>query len=185
MVSMSDRALHRDIAMNLLEPTSIGVQLGFYPLFCHIPRSSSYLNFFRSWVTSSRSSHGTVNSHIIIFFILFENINISGRIDVVIWSVNFNFVSKSALNSQSVASDCVFGVGFFMVWILLQPWQVFVAASHQTRLDTRSKARRPIKVGIKGRGRSGTSRDSKSYQAFLIIWCICTDSRTDYLHNFF
>ena len=32
---------------------------------------------------------------------------------------------------------------------------IFVAASHQTRLDTRSKARRPIKVGIKGRGRSG------------------------------
>ena len=29
---------------------------------------------------------------------------------------------------------------------------LFVAASHQTRLDTRSKARRPIKVGIKGRG---------------------------------
>ena len=29
---------------------------------------------------------------------------------------------------------------------------IFVAASHQTRLDTRSKARRPIKVGIKGRG---------------------------------
>ena len=39
-------------------------------------------------------------------------------------------------------------------------WVLFVAASHQTRLDTRSKARRPIKVGIKGRGRSGTSRDS-------------------------
>ena len=38
--------------------------------------------------------------------------------------------------------------------------RIFVAASHQTRLDTRSKARRPIKVGIKGRGRSGTSRDS-------------------------
>ena len=29
---------------------------------------------------------------------------------------------------------------------------IFVAASHQTRLDTRSKARRPIKVGIKRRG---------------------------------
>ena len=29
---------------------------------------------------------------------------------------------------------------------------IFVAASHQTQLDTRSKARRPIKVGIKGRG---------------------------------
>ena len=30
--------------------------------------------------------------------------------------------------------------------------RLFVAASHQTRLETRSKARRPIKVGIKGRG---------------------------------
>ena len=37
---------------------------------------------------------------------------------------------------------------------------LFVTASHQTRLDTRSKARRPIKVGIKGRGRLGTSRNS-------------------------
>ena len=37
---------------------------------------------------------------------------------------------------------------------------LFVAASHQTRLDTWSKARRPIRVGIEGRGRSGTSRDS-------------------------
>ena len=46
---------------------------------------------------------------------------------------------------------------------------VFVAASHQTRLDTRSKARRPIKVGIKGRGRSGTSRDSNPA-------CLCCSS---------
>ena len=46
---------------------------------------------------------------------------------------------------------------------------VFVAASHQTRLDTRSKARRPIKVGIKGRGRSGTSRDSNAA-------CLCCSS---------
>ena len=37
---------------------------------------------------------------------------------------------------------------------------LFVAASHQTGLDTRSKARRPIKVGIKGRGKLGTSWDS-------------------------
>ena len=34
---------------------------------------------------------------------------------------------------------------------------VFVAASHQTGLEARSKARRPIKVGTKERGRSGTS----------------------------
>ena len=38
--------------------------------------------------------------------------------------------------------------------------QIFVAASHQTRLDTRSKARRPIKVGIKGEAGSGTSQVS-------------------------
>ena len=38
--------------------------------------------------------------------------------------------------------------------------RLFVAASHETGLDTRSKARRPIKMEIKGRGRSGTSRDS-------------------------
>ena len=47
--------------------------------------------------------------------------------------------------------------------------RVFVSASHQTRLDTRSKARRPIKVGIKGRGRSGTSRDSNPA-------CLCCSS---------
>ena len=47
--------------------------------------------------------------------------------------------------------------------------RIFVAASHQTRLDTRSKAWRPIKVGIKGRGRSGTSRDSNPA-------CLCCSS---------
>ena len=46
---------------------------------------------------------------------------------------------------------------------------IFVAASHQTRLDTRSKARRPIKVGIRGRGRSGRSRDSNPA-------CLCCSS---------
>ena len=46
---------------------------------------------------------------------------------------------------------------------------IFVAASHQTRLDTRSKARRPIKVGIKGKGRSGRSRDSNPA-------CLCCSS---------
>ena len=45
---------------------------------------------------------------------------------------------------------------------------IFVTASHQTGLDTRSKARRPIKVGIKGRRRSGTSRDSNP--AGLCCW---------------
>ena len=42
--------------------------------------------------------------------------------------------------------------GFLLNELCQERCQVFVAASHQTRLDTRSKARRPIKVGIKGRG---------------------------------
>ena len=50
--------------------------------------------------------------------------------------------------------------GFLLNELRQERAVVFVAASHQTRLDTRSKARRPIKVGIKGRGRSGRSRDS-------------------------
>ena len=37
---------------------------------------------------------------------------------------------------------------------------VFATVSHQTGLDTRSMTRRPIKVGIKGMGWLGTSRDS-------------------------
>ena len=45
----------------------------------------------------------------------------------------------------------------------------YLSVSHQTRLDTRSKARRPIKVGIKGRGRSGRSRDSNPA-------CLCCSS---------
>ena len=57
------------------------------------------------------------------------------------------------------------------LWLLSHqdPIPIFVAASHQTRLDTRSKARRPIKVGIKGRGRSGRSRDSNPA-------CLCCSS---------
>ena len=55
------------------------------------------------------------------------------------------------------------------------PRGLFVAASHQTGLDTRSKARRPIKVGIKGRGRSGTSRDSNPaglcYSSAHLVQC--------------
>ena len=45
-------------------------------------------------------------------------------------------------------------------WERLLRASIFACASHQTRLDTRSKARRPIKVEIKGRGRSGMSRGS-------------------------
>ena len=57
----------------------------------------------------------------------------------------------------------------FLLNELRRGMPIFVAASHQTRLDTRSKARRPIKVGIKGRGRSGRSRDSNPA-------CLCCSS---------
>ena len=50
---------------------------------------------------------------------------------------------------------------------------IFASVSHQTWLDTRSKARRPIKVGIKERGRSGTSRPRTLlvYVAHRLTWC--------------
>ena len=57
----------------------------------------------------------------------------------------------------------------FYKWRSVAIFVIFVAASHQTRLDTRSKAWRLIKVGIKGRGRSGTSRDSNPA-------CLCCSS---------
>ena len=68
----------------------------------------------------------------------------------------------------------------YVEWLYLlgsDLWVVFVAASHQTRLDTRSKARRPIKVGIKGRGRSGTSRDSNPA-------CLCCSCEPDEASSF-
>ena len=37
---------------------------------------------------------------------------------------------------------------------------LFANVSYQTGLNTMSKAQRPIKVGIKGRGRAGASRGS-------------------------
>ena len=46
---------------------------------------------------------------------------------------------------------------------------LFVAASHQTRLDTSSKARRPIKVGIKGKEKLETSRDSNPAAHQLVL----------------
>ena len=51
--------------------------------------------------------------------------------------------------------------------------QIFVAASHQTRLDIRSKARRPIKVGIKGGGgrQRAETRTLLVYAAHRLTWC--------------
>ena len=50
---------------------------------------------------------------------------------------------------------------------------IFAIVSHQTRLDTRSKARRPIKVGIKGRGgrKRAETRTLLVYAAHQLTWC--------------
>ena len=46
---------------------------------------------------------------------------------------------------------------------------LFVAASHQTGLDTRSKARRPIKVGDKGEGKVGNEPRFEPCWSMLLI----------------
>ena len=79
-------------------------------------------------------------------------------------------LARSALYLSYVPPTYEYGTRPCLRWVLSQGRSpIFVAASHQTRLDTRSKARRPIKVGIKGRGRSGTSRDSNPA-------CLCCSS---------
>ena len=51
--------------------------------------------------------------------------------------------------------------------------RLFVAAPHQTRLDTRSNDRRPIKVGIKKRGgrERAETRNLLVNAAHRITWC--------------
>ena len=50
---------------------------------------------------------------------------------------------------------------------------IFANVSHQTRLDIRSKARRPIKVGIKGRGGREWAETwtLQVYAAHWLTWC--------------
>ena len=50
---------------------------------------------------------------------------------------------------------------------------IFANVSHQTRLDIRSKARRPIKVEIKGRGdrERAETRTLLVYAAHRLTWC--------------
>ena len=59
---------------------------------------------------------------------------------------------------------------------LLLSWGLFVAASHQTGLDTRSKARRKIKVGIRAReGRERIeTRTLLVNAAHRLTWCNVT-----------
>ena len=59
------------------------------------------------------------------------------------------------------------------MYVAIQHSVIFVAASNQTRLDTRSKARRPIKGGDKGRGgqKRAEARALLVYAAHRLTWC--------------
>ena len=58
-------------------------------------------------------------------------------------------------------------------WVKGSDRGLFVTASHQTGLDTRSKARRPIKVGIRGREdrERVETRTLLVYAAHRLTWC--------------
>ena len=72
----------------------------------------------------------------------------------------FFWRKRVSLNSSHILLLISHGLHFQANTTLMRDLCLFVATSYQTQLDTRSKTWRPIKVGIKGRGRSGTSRDS-------------------------
>ena len=94
------------------------------------------------------------------------------RMDMGIMYICHNLSPDMTLHKMMTHGRLILGIkagegSHRLTWCNMS--HVFVAASHQTRLDTRSKARRPIKVGIKGRGRLGTSRDSNPA-------CLCCSS---------
>ena len=90
---------------------------------------------------------------------LFYNIHIRTH-TCMGYSINSHFVDGVSSRKQCFSRESTVMGPFMSQKTVCITFCLFVAASHQTRLDTWSKAQRPIKVGIKGRGRSGTSRES-------------------------
>ena len=103
---MLDNALLIDLALNPRHPTLTAWHIACQPFIRHCSTSGSYLAIFLSCVDSMFSSHGTDNSHIITFFVEFENITKSGRSFVsTICAGNFVCLSRSTNNCQSGADD--------------------------------------------------------------------------------
>ena len=99
---MLDNALLIDLALNPRHPTSTAWHIACQPFIRHCSTSGSYLAIFLSCVDSMFSSHGTDNSHIITFFVEFENITKSGRSFVsTICAGNFVCLSRSTNDCQS------------------------------------------------------------------------------------
>ena len=108
-------ALLIDIALNLRHPTSTAWHIACQPFTRHCSMSGSYLAIFLSCVDSMFSSHGTESSHIITFFVGFENITKSSRSFVsTICAGNFVCLSRSTNNCQSGAEDN--SITLFFVW---------------------------------------------------------------------
>ena len=72
-------ALLIDTALNPRHYTSTAWHIACQPFTRHCSTSGSYLAIFLSCVDSRFSSPGTQSSHIITFFVEFEDITISGR----------------------------------------------------------------------------------------------------------
>ena len=102
-----------------------------------------------------------------IAYFVFNFLNYNFYANIILCAPKKLFLEKFCNLSRTILILAF--LGFFVLFLNDCFDRIFVAAPHQTRLDTRSKARRPIKVGIKGRGRSGTSRDSNPA-------CLCCSS---------
>ena len=106
---MLDNALLIDLALNPRHPTSTAWHIACQPFIRHCSTSGSYLAIFLSCVDSMFSSHGTDNSHIITFFVEFENITKSCRSFVSkICAGNFVCLSRSTNNLAPMTTSILY-----------------------------------------------------------------------------
>ena len=106
------KALQSDWPTNPLQPISVRSQWAHHPFILHCSTSSwNFVSIF-SRDSAMFSSHDTVNSHMITYFVVFKTRIMSGRSCVrPIWLENFSSSSKSTNNSQSgamLSSDVFF-----------------------------------------------------------------------------
>ena len=108
-------ALLLDIALNPRHPTSTAWHVAIQPFIRYCSTSGSYVAILLSCVDSMFSSHETESSHIITFFVEFENLIISSQSFVsTICAGNFVCLFRSTNNCQSSADGN--SVTLFFVW---------------------------------------------------------------------
>lgn len=100
------RALWSKIPTNPLQPTSIGKHLAFQPCSRQLMTRCSYLVCFLSWASPKWSSHCTISSMMMMFFIAFETRHNSAlRVVLTMCWRNLSCFSWSTKSCQSSASD--------------------------------------------------------------------------------